>query len=389
MRREDGASACPLSPSVCQAVSQRDRQKRGLAATVRVRVDPPRRGLGAASVFEVRHPYGDQIEDLADVEHHAQDGRAHHEVGEHRLLGGPGYVAVHHIGTGLDVALHLPGQPEAVVDVMQQVEEGDLEGGLDEEAQQVSPPQAAVLLARVVVQPRLVAVLGPVLALALLPVGHVQHHHEGRAGDEDELQGPEADVGDGEEVVVADVGASRLPGVAVELALVVAPDPLGGHNVDQHPEDEDHRQPDAAEGGGVLVDSAEETLEELPIHEVYRDSAARKPEGYPEKLKGTQKNWKCTQKTRRILRKLEGYLENRKGSQQLEGRTHKGVSQETAMLYAGAELSLPLSTILVFSGSLNAEFSFPLIAVRTIMKELSLAAGCPAWQHSTTLFPHR
>jgi len=235
---------------------------------VRVRVDPPRRGLGAASVFEFRHPYGDQIEELADVEHHAQDGRAHHEVGEHRLLGGPGYVAVHHIGTGLDIALHLPGQPEAVVDVVQQVEEGDLEGGLDQEAQQISPPQAAALLARVVVQPRVVAVLGPVLALALLPVGHVQHHHEGRAGDEDELQGPEADVGDGEEVVVADVGATRLPGVAVELALVVAPDPLGGHHVDQHPEDEDHRQPDAAEGGGVLVDSAKEILEELPIHEV-------------------------------------------------------------------------------------------------------------------------
>lgn len=47
----------------------------------------------------------------------------------------------------------------------------------------------------------------PVLPLAVL---HVSHHHQRRAGDEDQLQRPKANVGDGEDVVVADIGTARL-----------------------------------------------------------------------------------------------------------------------------------------------------------------------------------
>lgn len=204
-------------------------------------MDLSRQGVDAASMFEIHHPGSNQIENLTDVEHHTHDGRPHHEVGENGLLGGPGYVAVHQIRTGFDITLDLPGKLEAVVDVVEQVQKSDLKGGLHEEAHEVSPPQAAMLLAWVIVQvSALAAMLDLVLAFSLLPVRHMQHHHEGRAGDEDELESPEANVGDGEVVIVADVGATRLAGVAVEVSLVVAPDPLGGHHKDQHPEDEDH-----------------------------------------------------------------------------------------------------------------------------------------------------
>lgn len=97
-------------------------------------MDLSRRGLDAASLFEVHHPGSNQIENLTDVEHHTHDGRSHHEVGENGLLGGPGYVAVHQIRTGTDITLDLPGQLEAVVDVVKHVEKRDLKGGLDEEA---------------------------------------------------------------------------------------------------------------------------------------------------------------------------------------------------------------------------------------------------------------
>uniref|UniRef100_A0A8C0AN19 Uncharacterized protein n=1 Tax=Buteo japonicus TaxID=224669 RepID=A0A8C0AN19_9AVES len=94
----------------------------------------------------------------------------------------------------------------------------------------------------------------------------VHDDQEGWTGHQDELQGPEANVGDGEEVVVADVGAARLPRVAVKVLVVVAPDPLGRHHVDQQAEDEDHGEPDAAEGCGVLVDPAQEPFEHPPVH---------------------------------------------------------------------------------------------------------------------------
>uniref|UniRef100_A0A8C3NG78 Uncharacterized protein n=1 Tax=Geospiza parvula TaxID=87175 RepID=A0A8C3NG78_GEOPR len=94
----------------------------------------------------------------------------------------------------------------------------------------------------------------------------VHDDQEGRTSDKDELQGPEADVGDGEEVVIAHVGAAWLPRVAVKVLLLVAPDLLSRHHIDQHTEDKDHGEPDAAEGCGVLVDPAEQRLQRFPIH---------------------------------------------------------------------------------------------------------------------------
>uniref|UniRef100_A0A8C3KD31 Uncharacterized protein n=1 Tax=Calidris pygmaea TaxID=425635 RepID=A0A8C3KD31_9CHAR len=124
-----------------------------------------------------------------------------------------------------------------------------------------------MLLASVAVElGAILPVLLPVLLLPVLPVGHVHDDQEGRASDKDELQGPEADVGDGEEMVIADVGAAWLPRVAVKVLLLVSPHALGRHHVDQHAEDEDHGEPDAAEGCGVLVDPTEQRLQRFPIH---------------------------------------------------------------------------------------------------------------------------
>uniref|UniRef100_A0A8B9F3Q1 Uncharacterized protein n=1 Tax=Amazona collaria TaxID=241587 RepID=A0A8B9F3Q1_9PSIT len=113
----------------------------------------------------------------------------------------------------------------------------------------------------------------------------VHDDQEGRTSDKDELQGPEADVGDGEEVVIADVGAARLPRVAVKVLLLVAPHALGRHHIDQHTENKDHGEPDAAEGCGVLVDPAEQRLQRLPIHGGWRRSES------PNLEKHQQKQW--------------------------------------------------------------------------------------------------
>uniref|UniRef100_A0A667X084 Uncharacterized protein n=1 Tax=Myripristis murdjan TaxID=586833 RepID=A0A667X084_9TELE len=92
------------------------------------------------------------------------------------------------------------------------------------------------------------------------------HHHQRRAGDEDELQGPQADVGDGEDVVVADVVAAGLGRVAHKVLALVPPHPLGRNHEHHHPENEDHGEPDAAEYGGVFVDPAEQGLQCRPVH---------------------------------------------------------------------------------------------------------------------------
>uniref|UniRef100_A0A8C0VA28 Uncharacterized protein n=1 Tax=Cyanistes caeruleus TaxID=156563 RepID=A0A8C0VA28_CYACU len=93
----------------------------------------------------------------------------------------------------------------------------------------------------------------------------VHDDQEGRTRHQDELQGPEADVGDREEVVKADVGTAWLPRVAIKVLVIIAPNPLGRHEIDQQAEDEDEGEPDAAEGCGVLVDTTEEPLEHPPF----------------------------------------------------------------------------------------------------------------------------
>lgn len=123
---------------------------------------------------------------------------------------------------------------------MEDVQEGDLDASLDKKADQVRPPQSTVFLPRVVIELGLIAVLLTILAFALVTVLYVHYHHQRWTGDEDELQGPQSDVGNGEEVVIADICAARLLGVAVKVFLIIAPNSLGRYNVNHHPEHKNH-----------------------------------------------------------------------------------------------------------------------------------------------------
>ncbi|KAG7245220.1 hypothetical protein INR49_023786, partial [Caranx melampygus] len=58
------------------------------------------------------------------------------------------------------------------------------------------------------------SILPPVFALPVFSVGHMECHKQGRACHKDQLESPESGVGDGEVVVVADIVATGLAGVA-------------------------------------------------------------------------------------------------------------------------------------------------------------------------------
>lgn len=92
---------------------------------------------------------------------------------------------------------------------IQDVKKRRVESSFEDQTQQIGPPQPPSLLARVGVQVRAVVLLHIFLVFSFT-VFHVSHHHERRAGDKNELQRPQTDMGDGEDVVIADVGTARL-----------------------------------------------------------------------------------------------------------------------------------------------------------------------------------
>ncbi|KAJ0054855.1 hypothetical protein NL108_006314, partial [Boleophthalmus pectinirostris] len=88
----------------------------------------------------------------------------------------------------------------------------------------------------------------------------------GRAGDEDELQSPQADVGDGEDVVIAHVVTPRLCSITHKVFALIPPYPLSRYHKHHHSEDENHRQPHSPKDCGVLVDPTDEGLQCRPVH---------------------------------------------------------------------------------------------------------------------------
>lgn len=152
--------------------------------------------------------------------------------------------------------------------MVEKVDKGSVHGDFEDQGEDVGPPQAPALLTSVLVETVAVfAIFLPVFPLPLLPVGDVHPHQERRASDEDELQCPQPDVGNGEEVVEADVVASRLNRVAFEVFLLVAPHLLRRHYKHHDPEEENNGEPHSAKGGGVLVRPTEQALEKCPVHD--------------------------------------------------------------------------------------------------------------------------
>ena len=94
-------------------------------------------------------------------------------------FGSPGDVAVHHIRTRGFLAFDKRWEEGGLVDVEEQEDKHGLDEHLEEQAEEVGPPQTSTLLSCVVIERLAVlAVLQPVFALALLPVRHMQHHQQ-------------------------------------------------------------------------------------------------------------------------------------------------------------------------------------------------------------------
>lgn len=96
-----------------------------------------------------------------------------------------------------------------MVYAVQDVKKRCVESGFEDQTQQIGPPQPPSLLAGVGIQVRAL-VQCHIFGVFSFAEFNVSHHHQRRAGDKNQLQRPQTDVGDWEDVVIADVGAAGL-----------------------------------------------------------------------------------------------------------------------------------------------------------------------------------
>lgn len=216
-----------------------------------------------------------QEDHLGNVEQDADPWHGQHEHGEDSLLCGPRHEAVHCVGTGVWVTLHQPDHLVTRVDHVKHIHEGDLEDDAEQQADDVRPPESPCdfhLLGLYLLQ---VFGVGPAWHFVdplvnMSAVGHVHGHEQGGSGDQDELEGPQADVRDGEEVVIADAVAAGLLGVAGEAGLLITPHTLCCNHQDQDAENEQDREPDAADACRVSVHTADYSIKWCPVHLWFR-----------------------------------------------------------------------------------------------------------------------
>lgn len=72
-------------------------------------------------------------------------------------------------------------------------------------------------------------------------------------------------MGDGEGLIVADILAAWLLGVAHKVRLLIPPHKLSGCAKDKDPEDKKHSEPDSANDRGVLIHLFQDVSQETPV----------------------------------------------------------------------------------------------------------------------------
>lgn len=109
--------------------------------------------------------------------------------------------------------------------------------------------------------PHLIACLTQPLPQFILLVDDVHDMsqvHQRWGGDEDDLKDPEADMGDGEGVVVAHVLTAGLFGIANHIGLLIAPHLLRPCSEDHDPEDKQDGHPNLSNDREVRLHLAQQ-----------------------------------------------------------------------------------------------------------------------------------
>uniref|UniRef100_A0A3B4AFH2 Uncharacterized protein n=1 Tax=Periophthalmus magnuspinnatus TaxID=409849 RepID=A0A3B4AFH2_9GOBI len=91
-------------------------------------------------------------------------------------------------------------------------------------------------------------------------------HQQGRSRHQDELKRPQPDVGNGEELVIADAVTAGLLRVTDKARLLVPPHTLCCNHQHQDSENENDRKPNASNSCRVPVYAADNGIKGTPVH---------------------------------------------------------------------------------------------------------------------------